>query len=254
MYKFGWKKDNPDERDFKYSSLKRQEFAGPLPDKVDLRKYMPTVYDQGNLGSCTANAIAGALAYLRYKDNNLADWSPSRLFIYYYERVLEDSIKEDSGAQIRTGIRVVGEQGAPPEEFWPYNIDLWTCDPPSNVDMEGYKYRALNYYRVDWTDLNEVRSCLAAGFPIVFGFMVYPNFNSDMCAKTGYLQMPNKKRERPDGGHAVLLCGYDESKELFLVRNSWGERWGQRGYFWMPYEYVTDTELSDDFWTIRATM
>lgn len=253
MYGLGWIKDEPDDRDLPYSAVKHQEFKGDVPKSVDLRPRMPKVFNQLVLGSCTAQGIGAALAYLRNNDANLDDWIPSRLFIYFHEREMEGYINQDRGACIRTGIKVVSQYGAPPEDFWPYDVEKWAMNPPELVDIEAHKYKALDYYRVNWSDINEVLHCLAAGFPIVFGFKVYPHFMSEDCAKTGILKMPNTKRERADGGHCVLLVGYDLEKELFLVRNSWGEEWGQGGYFWMPFDYVTDPELSDDFWTIRAT-
>lgn len=202
-------------------------------------------------GNCTANAISGALGFLRYTDPSLEDWSPSRLFIYFHERVEEDSVEIDQGAQIRTGIKIISTLGAPPEDLWPYDITKWKSDPGIYIDNEAHKYLATTYYRINWSNLEEVKGCLASGYPIVFGFMVFPNL--DEVGSDGILTMP-PRNTMPDGGHAVLLCGYNDDKKLFLVRNSWGPDWGEGGYFWMPYEYVTSPELSDDFWTIRCTL
>jgi len=249
---YGWRPDLPDQRDH-YYGVHKPDGAVALPHKTDLRLFMPPVYDQGQLGSCTGNGIAAAVAFLRIKDRTLPDWSPSRLFIYYGERAMEGTIKSDAGAQIRDGIKVLSKLGAPPEKSWPYQVSKFATKPTTAAYAEAVKHTAVTYLRVDWTKLEEVKACLAAGFPIVFGFTVYDAFESDNVAKTGILHMPTKA-EKCQGGHCVLLCGYDDATKMFLVRNSWGPDWGQKGYFWMPYEYVSSPDLSDDFWTIRATL
>jgi C1A family cysteine protease len=243
----------PDHRDFKYGVYKPDVLKGALPTTVDLRKDMPAVYDQGQLGACTGNGIAACLAYLRIQDSALPDWNPSRLFIYYGERVIENTVNSDAGAEIRDGIKVVATLGAPPESKWAYNVAKFATKPTKAAYNEAIKHKAMTYYRVDWSKLDEVKTCLAAGFPIVFGFSVYEAFEGPDVARTGVLHMP-AKGEKLLGGHCVALCGYNDTTEQFLVRNSWGPDWGQNGYFWMPYEYVTSPDLSDDFWTIRATL
>ena len=258
--KCGWIKDKLDPRDMLYAAHRPGEFAltAPLPAKTDLRMYMPPVYDQLSIGSCTGNGIAACIAYLRYKDAALPDWSPSRLFIYYGERLLEGTVKQDSGAQIRDGIKYVAANGAPPESLWPYVVAKFASKPPKTVYSQAVLHKLITYMRVNWSDLNEVKACLAAGFPIVFGFQVYASMMSQAMAASGLLPMPGPN-ERCEGGHCVCLCGYDDTKAypggvgMGLVRNSWGPGWGQGGYFWMPYPYIDSPSLSDDFWTIRAT-
>ena len=244
---YGWKPDTPDRRDRYRIARPRVE---PLPDLVDLREKFPPPYDQGDLGSCTANAIAGLLEFDQLKQpGGGANFTPSRLFIYYGERVIEGTIKEDSGAQIRSGIKVVGDQGAPPETIWPYDIGKFTKKPSAKSYREAKKHQAITYERL-CQRIDDMRGCLADGFPFAFGFSVYDGFESDEVAKTGQVLYP-KPDEQMLGGHAVACCGYDHPKSIFIVRNSWGEDWGQKGYFTIPYEYVLDRDLADDFWTIR---
>lgn len=252
---YGWRPDLPDHRDRAYSAHRPDGMAPVvLPPKVDLRLKTPTleVYDQGALGACTGNGLGGCIAFLRYADPKLPDWNPSRLFIYYNERALEGTIKQDAGAQIRDGIKVLASQGAPSEDLWPYVIKKFASKPPLKAYTEAAKHKPLSYYRVDWSKLDEIKTCLAAGFPICFGFTVYDAFESEEVAKSGILPMPGKD-ERALGGHCVDLWGYDDATQMGLVRNSWGKAWGQGGYFWMPYAYLTSPDLSDDFWSIRAT-
>jgi len=247
IQRYGWKPDLPDVRDFKFAASRAVLAA--LPPKVDLRVKCPSVYDQGNLGSCTANAIGGAHQFEQKKDTTIPDFIPSRLFIYWNERDMEGTTNEDSGAYIRDGMKVVAQQGACPESEWPYDIAQFRTKPSDACFTEAKRHQVVQYMRVNRV-LDELKGCLAAGFPFVFGFTVYSAFESDEVAKTGILNMPTPD-ESALGGHAVMCVGYDDETQRFIVRNSWGSNWGQAGYFTMPYAYLLNADLSDDFWTIR---
>jgi C1A family cysteine protease len=244
---YGWTPDLPDGRDLLYAAPVAALEA--LPAKVDLRKDCPEVYDQGQLGSCTANAIGAALEFDQMKQKQKA-FVPSRLFIYYNERDMEGTAESDSGAQIRDGIKSVAKLGAPKEDSWPYDIDKFRDKPPKPAYSEGAKHQAIRYLRLSQT-LNQLKGCLADGSPFTFGFVVYESFESQEVAKSGQAPMPHAS-EKPLGGHAVLAVGYDEDEQTFLVRNSWGEGWGMKGYFTLPYPYLLQASLSRDFWTIRS--
>jgi C1A family cysteine protease len=245
--RYGWLPDYPDGRDLLYAAP--PELVVELPKKVDLRSKCPAVYNQGQLGSCTANAIGGALEFDRMKQKEKA-FVPSRLFIYYNERAMEGTVNSDSGAQIRDGIKSVAKQGACRERpTWPYKIGKFADKPPRAAYQEAKKYQAIRYLRLTQV-LGQLKGCLAAGFPFVFGFTVYESFESQQVAKNGRVPMP-KADERVVGGHAVLAVGYDEGNQRFIVRNSWGKGWGDDGYFTMPYPYLVQQTLSRDFWTIR---
>jgi len=254
--RYGWMPDLPDQRDFVYEAPHAAAVA--LPPKVDLRPNCPAVYDQGQLGSCTANAIAGAIEFDQKKQGTV-EFMPSRLFIYYNERVIEHSATTDSGAQIRDGIKSVAKQGVCSETSWPYddtNKDPAPCPkckyaikPAKNCYTEAAAHKVSAYQRLIPT-LDRLRGCLASGYPFVFGFTVYASFESEEVAKTGILPMP-AANEQTVGGHAVMAAGYDDAGQQFIIRNSWGASWGQAGYFLMPYAYLTNSNLSDDFWTIQ---
>jgi C1A family cysteine protease len=250
--RYGWVPDLPDARDHLYAAP--PAVLGKLPHKVDLRPQCPPVYDQGQLGSCTGNAVAGVLQFDRMKQRvSSSDFTPSRLFIYYNERVIEGTVDTDSGAQIRDGIKTVAKQGAcfedSPTECWPYDITKFAEKPPKPCYTAAHKARAVSYSRVART-LTQMKGCLASGYPFIFGFSVYDSFESEEVARTGKVPMP-KPSEQLLGGHAVVAVGYDDAHSRFIVRNSWGKGWGQEGYFTMPYAYLADADLSDDFWTIR---
>ena len=246
--RYGWIPDLPDQRDHIFAAP--MPVLAALPPSVDLRADCPkTVYNQGQLGSCTANAIAAAFEFDLGKQA-LTDFMPSRLFIYYNERRIEGTINCDSGAMIRDGIKSVARQGVCAEDTWPYDIARFTDKPTKQCYTQAAGNLAVSYQRIPQV-LNQMRGCLAHGYPFVFGFQVFESFETDEVAKTGVVPLPTTG-EQPLGGHAVLCVGYDDASARFLVRNSWGTGWGQQGYFEMPYAYLTTRGLASDFWTIRV--
>ena len=265
MGRYGWRPDKPDFRDPRHVPQLRE---AALPDKVDLRDQMPPVYDQGDLGSCTANAVAACYQFDHRQLTGKCqccgqpvkapDFTPSRLFIYWNERAIENSTSWDSGAEIRDGIKTLAAQGVCPEdapsipENWPYAVDQFATQPPDACFAGALKHEALTYSRVDQT-LEALKGALAGGRPVAFGFTVYDSFESDAVAASGAVPMPSSD-ESVLGGHAVVLVGYDEPSRLFLVRNSWGSGWGQAGYCSMPYDYILSSDLCSDFWVVESVM
>ena len=165
---YGWLPDIPDNRDHLYGAVRK--IPKTLPAKVDLRPLCSPVEDQQDLGSCTANSLAGALEFLMRKDRvTFADMS--RLFIYYNERVIEHTVKTDAGAMIRDGIKTLAKQGACTEKNWPYDIARFAIKPTKACYTEALNYQILTYARLN--TLDEMRACLAEGFPFVFGFSVF---------------------------------------------------------------------------------
>mmetsp|Transcript_80715 Transcript_80715/g.234092 ORF Transcript_80715/g.234092 Transcript_80715/m.234092 type:complete len:293 (+) Transcript_80715:74-952(+) len=246
--RMGWVPDLPDHRDrvLELHPSKKEV----LPPKCDLR---PTeqfpLYDQGHLGSCTANAIGAAFHYSMIKQGAKA-FVPSRLFVYYNERAMEGHVDTDSGAQIRDGIKSVAKLGVCDETLWPYDVDRFTEKPTSACYEAGAKCTAKEYARVPQT-LEDLKACINEGFPIAFGFIVFSSFMTPEVASTGKMEMPSMY-DWPKGGHAVLAIGYDDEKKVFIIRNSWGEGWGDKGYFYMPYDYITHPALAQDFWAIKC--
>lgn len=241
--KFHWSPDKVDIRDYKYQVTNKVQ-----QNLVDLRNYCSSIEDQGNLGSCTGQAIAGAIELLNKRNNKQTD--VSRLFIYYYERALINTINYDSGAYIRDGIKVTNKQGAPLESLWPYNIQRFRQRPPSKAISDALKRKVTLYERV--LDHNGCLDALNNGYPVVIGFYVYASFISPQVSRTGVMPYPNTKRERLLGGHAVLLVGYDKDREVYIARNSWGPNWGDSGYFYMPFQVIQNNRMSSDFWIIKS--
>lgn len=248
--KFGWKPDVPDFRDYDYASTRMKiEKPRVLPKLIDLRPSFGPCEDQGDLGSCTAHGISGAIEFDRVKQN-LPQFEVSRLFIYYNERVAEGTVNSDEGAYIRTGIKSVVSDGYCHESLWPYDVSKFKDKPDTSAYNEAVKYKALSYYRIDNTKLMHLKSCLAGGFPFVFGISIYNSFY-DADANKGIVPMPGAHDECL-GGHCILCVGYDDSKELFTIRNSWGTQAGDNGYYYLPYNYLVNKDLTDDVWTIRG--
>jgi C1A family cysteine protease len=257
---FGWKPDLPDVRDHYFAVLPKT--LRKLPAHVDLRPKCPPVYDQGEIGSCTANAIGGAIEFERRKAGQRPGFTPSRLFIYYNERAIEGTVANDGGAYIRDGIKSVNKQGVCPEKLWPYDDTPAVTDggpwpagakpaqkPPKACYDAALDYQAIQYQRV-MPMLNQMKGCLAEGNPFVFGFTVYASMYDGNGAPRKVVPMPGFK-DKVLGGHAVLAVGYSDASQQFVVRNSWGPRNQDKGYFYIPYSYLTESNLADDFWVIR---
>ena len=245
--KYGWKRDLPDKRDLWFENNYLLSIEKPV-EKVDLRDKCPQVYNQGQLGSCTANALACAIQYDEMKQN-LNSETPSRLFVYYNERDMEGTIDSDSGASLRDGVKCINKIGYCNETQWSYDIEKFKEKPSQDCYDYARKHKALSYKRVQ-QDETHIKSVLQSGFPVVFGISVYESFESETVAKTGVVPLPEKE-ERMLGGHAIVLVGYDNEKKLFIFRNSWGEDWGDKGYGYLPFEYVCDANLASDFWVVN---
>lgn len=245
--RLNWRPDLPDARDRLFQPLGWRPYF-LLPKRIDLRPQCSAVEDQGDLGSCTGNAIAGAIELLDVK-NGGGFTDISRLFIYYNERVYLNEVDQDNGAYIRDGIKSIHKIGAASEAIWPYDIAKFAEKPSPAAYADANNRRFNGYYRV--LTLSGVCNALASGFPVVFGFTVYSSFMSDYVARTGMMPMP-MKGDRVEGGHAVLAVGYDKKSQRIIVRNSWGSGWGDNGYFYMPMDYISDRNLSDDLWVLKG--
>jgi C1A family cysteine protease len=222
---YGWRPSTQPSPHPRYA-MPAYHAAGHLPASVDLSPGCPPVYDQGQLGSCTANALAGLFQFLLMKLGR-PSFVPSRLMIYWGERAIEGTKDQDAGANGDDGVTFLQTKGVCP---WAQATQHKLADPVT----------------IDNTNVNEIKSCLASGYPIAFGFTAYPELESEPVATTGRLPMPTKG-EQSIGGHEVLMVGYDDATQLFKVRNSWGPGWGLSGYFLMPYAYATNPDLAGDF-------
>lgn len=244
----GWRPDLPDIRDWQLPARLR---VASLASSVDLSPNCSPVRDQGQLGSCTGHAIAAAIEYLRRIDDDHRSTIYSPLWIYYEERVLENSVESDAGAYIRDGIKVVNKIGAPPESRWPYIETKFTKRPNKSSYRDAERWRLGAYYRCN--TLTEVLMALASGKPVVGGFSVYHSMFTDAVNKSGIIPMPDT-RDILLGGHAVCFIGYDLAARLVHFKNSWGEGWGRKGYGSLPFTYLEHPDLSADFWCLSGEL
>ena len=276
----GWLPDYPDLRDYTEQTqdvkvlleptgllpaarAAKRPKPRPLPSAVDLREWCSAVEDQLNLGSCTAQAGAGILEYYERKAFG-RHVEASRLFLYKVTRNLM-KMKGDSGAYLRMTMGAMVLFGTPPEEYWPYTDgESFDREPPAFCYAFAENYKTIKYYRHDPPGrpadkvLIEIKKYLAAGHPAMFGFTVYSSM--EQAASGGRIPFPSA-REKILGGHAVAAVGYDDKLRIkngqggqitsgaLLIRNSWGESWGEQGYGWLPYDYVT-RGLAEDFWSV----
>jgi C1A family cysteine protease len=245
---YGWIRDTPDPRDLRYVRFVGAGLKGSSPESVDLRPNDNPIYEQGELGSCQSQAAIGNAQFLEKKDG-LPAFMLSRLELYYNVRVLQDTVKEDSGGSLRNCIKVLVKQGVCLEAIWPYIISKFKRRPNETAYEDGLKRVVKSYYALD--GLEDMKDCLASGFPFIFGVAVYDSFLMDDVTETGIVPMPDPMIENFMGGHALMCVGFDDAKQWFIFRNSFGTEWGDHGYGYIPYEYLSNPELAADFWTIR---
>lgn len=241
----GWRRDLPDIRDDVFASP-RLSYRNPLlPSKVYLGDGFPPPYDQGNIGSCTAQAV-GAICDYKYGID--VSFIPSTLFLYYCTRALDQTIEVDAGATIRDTIKAVNIFGISEDSLWPYIEDKFSISPTDEAYQCGLMHQALKYRKVR-QKLDDLRAAIAEGHPIAFGFSVYESFYK-LDKKDPVIKKPSR-HESMQGGHAVVAVGYDDAKQHFIIRNSWGVDWADKGHFRMPYTFILDKNLCSDFWTIE---
>jgi C1A family cysteine protease len=252
----GWSRDLPDPRDQLFSPDLQQI----PPPSIDLTPPFDC-YDQGRIGSCTANALAAAIQFGRAKAQEQPAFLPSRLFIYYNERVIDGDPGNDGGSTLRTGLKSLQQQGVCPESDWTYDDTAAAFEgapfpvgskpathPTQACYNDAAEYVITSYQRIYPQNLPYLQACLASGYPFVFGFSVFASWYNTKPTEIPY----PTGNDSLVGGHAVMCVGYDNASSLFKIRNSWGTGVGERGYFYMPYSYLTDPTFSADFWVIDA--
>ena len=256
-YPTGGKRDPPDSRDY---TIRYGDHMIPRRDrdpKVDLRPYIDTIYNQGNLGSCTANALCAAFTLelkrqCKEAGQTYVPFDPSRLFVYYNGRVCDDSTADDNGVAIRFGLLVMNSIGVCKEAFWPYDESKFAIQPVPSAYKNALGNTICKYQHLN-QDINQFRACLKAGFPIVFLMEIYGSFLSPENKKKGKMPMPssNEIQSYKPFLHTVLAVGYDDNKDHVIVLNSWGSSFGKNGCFYMPYNYIVDPDRCGNFWKIE---
>jgi hypothetical protein len=242
---YGWRPSPPDKRDYRYQA---RVDPATLPASVDLAASLPPAWDQSQLGSCTAFTGAAAVVFDLVKQGIGLAFVPSFLFLYYNERKDDGTIPVDAGSSMREIAKALAKYGLAHDAFWPYNISRFADAPPAAAYDDGLK-TVLTQYLAVAQDVNAIKSCLADGYPVMVGISVYQSFEN--AGATGDVPMPTPPNDRLLGGHALLVVGYNDATGRWKFRNSWGTSWGKSGYGTLPYAFLADAELSDDFWTLR---
>jgi len=245
--KYNWRPQLPDFRDFFLPRLFSDPVNQTLPSAISLRNEVQQIYDQGDTGSCTANSLAQLMRITQVKEQ-LKDIPPSRMFIYYNERLIEGDPQVDAGADLRDGMKVISDLGGGIETDWPFSPTIMYTKPSPIVYQNAVQNMVKSYVAVPQT-LIDLKKSIADGYPFVFGFSVYQSFESQQVAVTGIMPMPAVS-EKQLGGHAVCCVGYNDNTQSFEICNSWGDNWGDHGFFHMPYSYMLNENLCSDFWTI----
>ena len=219
------------------------------PPAISLRPQMPAVYDQGQLGSCTANSIGAILEFNELKQDEAGATTPSRLFIDYNERLMEGTVKQDGGAQIRDGIKSVAQVGAPPEPLWPYIVAKFAVKPRRSRTRRRRSTRpsatdacCRTRRRFRTSSHRASRSRRVYGLRVVRDRRRRGRNRSDAGANGAGTRRTCGRRDRYKTikGSCISKC-----------RNSWGPTWADQGYFWMPAGYLTSASLASDFWVIE---
>ena len=260
---YGCVRDSFDHRDYK----KVYEFVPSCQShpKVDLRTYVEQVYDQGNLGSCTANALCAAYKFDLKKESHhqaasrhksrfsdtcaVRDYDPSRLFLYYNARKLTNNTSVDSGCSVRDALKAFKRFGVCQESLWRYNIRNFKQTPNRGCYEQAKGNVLSEYERLVHQDVHQFRACLKEECLFVFGFVVYESFYSSANMHFGNMPMPTA-HDKFEGRHAVMAVGYDDVARHFIILNSWGDSFGDKGYFYMPYDFIVDPQKCYDFWKI----
>ena len=245
------KRQKVDKRDYRFEKMISFKPTISLPKSYRIKnEYIPGILDQGDLGSCTANAVSNAVKSIIIKENRPI-FQPSRLYIYWFSREIENTISSDSGVSLRDTMNAIKKNGACDEQIWQYIISNYTIKPPTNAIDNGISNKKNFVYLSVGQNLNSIKNAISQDFPIVFVIDVYSSFESDKVSKNGVVPMPKVNTEQLLGGHAIMMISYDDTKKVFGCMNSWGTSWGDKGFFTLPYTYVLNTQLAFDFWTIH---
>ena len=256
MKGMGWIKQKPDSRDYTFDHPKvKARFdeirAKGLASSIDLRPNCSPIVDQGNLGSCTANAGAGDVEFIELHQSK-SYVAASRLFLYYVTRHLIENTSGDVGAEIRDVIKALVKYGVCTEKTWAYIESKLDTKPPTAAFTEATAYETLTYAAPQ--NLTDIQTALNGSLIVQFGFTVFDSFEN--IGSDGIMPMPDMDNESVLGGHAVDVVGYltKNKTQYLIVRNSWGTSWGDKGYFYMPFAYLNieyeGSPVCDDFWTI----
>jgi C1A family cysteine protease len=248
--KLSWRPDKPDFRDHLYCNKWKDDFNSPSSYDLTKTQFMPKVLDQGELGSCVDNAVSSILSFIEAKEGNGLELF-SVLFLYYNAR---DDKNNDTGSEIRDCIKGLSNYGVCIDNLWPY-VESKFKEKPNEQSWAEAKHRSADLQYARLITLDDMIHCISSGYPFAFGISLYGKEEDDidldnLTSENPILNLPTKN-ETLIGGHALMAVGYDTERKIIKVRNSWGNDWCQNGYFDLPFDYITNDDLTDDIWTFR---
>lgn len=242
---FGWRPDVPDVKD-PICKIK----AAKGVTSIDLRDsgFLPEVQEVANTAAAVGFAVSSVIEYGLKAVSSPKLYTPSELFIYYNARVMDGTQNNpNAGASIRNGCRTFSDLGAPPEDYWPFNVYRVVEKPDQDAYNDSVRGLVKKYERVVNSDPANITAVLSNSIPVIFGMSIYDSFMTATVAKNGKVKMPTST-DTLLGGHVMTLVGYNSTS--FIARNVWGSEWGDNGYCYIPYDYLTNTNMADDFWAI----
>ncbi|MGE6964320.1 C1 family peptidase [Bacillus thuringiensis] len=213
-----------------------------LPNQIDLREYFPAVRSQSKFGTCVPFATTALREYYIARDTgargaDITYLSPSYI---YYPNGPKDGMYFDSAFQI------LQQEGVPPEterlyDLNPENTNQFKEPLTSLQRTNAVPYKISSYQAIRQANyIADIKQALANRDPVLVGIYVYPNF--DATPASGIVPPVTEKKSR--GGHALVIVGYDETNKWFIIRNSWGTKFGDQGYAYMPYQTLVDMSNS----------
>ena len=248
--------ESPDPRDFvrKYNGEEIPSIE--KHPKADLRKYINHVYNQRRISCCSANVLCAAYGLelkrqAEFMNNSYLHFDPSCLFVYYNSRMYDGTTGENAGVSFCNALKAMNELGVCRESLWPYDR-LKLADKPSSACYEDAIGNTIFKYEHIIQNIHQFRACLKEGFSFAFGFELYESFHCQENRKKGMMPIPSDEEIQSTKPilHGVLAVGYDDNTECITVLNSWGKKFGDKGYFYMPYKYISEPKRAFDFWKI----
>jgi C1A family cysteine protease len=256
VYKMGWKFSSQSanvSRKVKITNTKSHliKLDKILPTRYNIYEkfpeYFPNLLEQGDLDSCVPTCISMLYCYQSKRQHNYMSFSISRLFLYWHVRKIYNELSDDNGSRIIDCIKVLKNIGAPPEFVYPYDEKKVYIKPTENADKFSLYCKLLGFKEIDTLDIKKE---LIANNPVIFGIKVFTNFNSENAKKTGFINVPNLETDDLIGGHSAILVAFDDTTNLYTFINTWGNSWGDGGLGYIPYEYVNNPELADEFYVM----
>lgn len=209
---------------------------------IDLRSNFTAIRNQGAVGSCVSHALASIYEYF-LRCNGVVTPDLSELFLYYNSREIDGNVNEDTGSTLQAAMKSLAEQGICDEQVWPYEPENINVKPSEAAYQDALTRKVKTSLNVA-LNVDAFKSALEDGFPIAISINVFESFTT---GARGFIPMPSpeEKQSEEHGRHAMVICGFSDEQKVFVVRNSWGLEFGDSGYCYIPYAYISNPALTN---------